>query len=210
VTVLLVGLYLGRSPLLRGLGGLLVVDEPPAGTTCLVLLDGDGRHDRAAQLYHDGRAGQVLLVGRRPERLEALGLVPVRDEVDRRALRARGVPDAAVTLVAGQARDDWQRVRALRPWLQERPAAHVHLVCERFGSRRLQLVCRRVLGPDAARVHLLALPARDHDEANWWRNKEGLLDFLGQALRLTHAWAAGGRTAPWHDWDPDAYEAGLR
>jgi uncharacterized SAM-binding protein YcdF (DUF218 family) len=196
--------------LLRGLSRLLVVDESHAGTTCVALLGGDGRHDRAAGFYHDGRARQVLLVQSYPDRLEALRLVPSRDEVDRQALLARGVPDAAVTVIPGQARDDWERVRALRPWLQDHPGVHVHLVCERFGSRRLQLLCRRVLGPDAARVHLLALAPGDYDETNWWQSKEGLLDFLRQVVVLTYAWVAGERTALWHDWDPDAYEAGLR
>jgi hypothetical protein len=196
--------------LLRGLAGLLIVDEPLTGTTSLVFFSGDGRHARAAELYHDGRAGQVLLIQCHPGRLEALGLVPSGDEVDRRALRARGVPDSALTLVPGHARDDWQRVRALQAWLREHPGTHVHLLCERFGSRRLHFLCRRVLGADAARAHLLALPPRDHDETNWWQHKEGLLDFLEEALALTYAWAAGERTAPWHDWDPDAYEAGLR
>jgi uncharacterized SAM-binding protein YcdF (DUF218 family) len=202
--------YLCRGPLLRGLGCLLIVDEPQAAMTCLVLLGGDSRHDRAAELYHEGRAGQVLLIQRHLRRLEAFGIVPCADELDRRALRARGVPGSALTLVSGQAGDDWQTIRALRPWLQAHPGAHLHLVCERFGSRRLQVLSQRLLGPDAARVHLLALPSRDHDETNWWQHKEGLLDFLQQAMKLTYTWAAGERTAPWHDWDPDAYEAGLR
>ena len=59
-------------------------------------------------------------------------------------------------------------------------------------------------------MHLLAWRHQDFDEADWWQHKEGLLDFLGQGLRLVYAWSAGESSAPPHDWDPDAYEAGLR
>jgi hypothetical protein len=209
LTVTLSGLYLARAPLLRGVAGLLIAED--AGTAnYLLILDGESRHQVAANWYLGGHDRHILVIGTHPGRLQALGLVPARAETDRLALRARGVPDADVLTLHAEARDDWDGVRALGAWLRERPGAEVILACDRFSSRRLRLLCGRVLGADAGRVHVLGLRHRDYDEADWWRHKEGQLNLLDQGLRLTYAWLAGERTAPYSDWDPDAYEGRLR
>jgi hypothetical protein len=209
VIAVLAGLYIARAPLLRGLAGLLISEEPGA-TAYLVLLGGDRRHEQAAEWYREGGDRRILVIESCPERLQALGLAPTPTEVDRLALGKQGVPESALIVLPAGAGDDWQRVRALGEWLQMHPGSDVTLLCDRFGSRRLHLICGRILAADAARVHLCAVRHRVYDESDWWQHKEGQLTFLDQGLRLTYTWLAGERTAPYTDWDPDAYEAGLR
>ncbi len=210
LAVLLLGLYLARVPLLRGLAGLLIVDEPDAAADTLVLLDGDGMTAEAARRYREGLARRVLLFDPTPSRVERMGLIPRRLDQLHHALCAAGVPDKAITVLPGAGRGTAQYLRALRRWLDEHPDDPVHLFCARFESRRVRLVVSRVLGAQASRVHLLALVPSGHDESNWWQQHGGQLDFVTQTVCLAATWACGERTIPRNDWDPDEYEDGLR
>lgn len=207
--VLLLALFLGRASLLRGLAGLLIADEPDGGATEIVLLRGDRMHDAAAGRVREGRAVEVLLIAKVPLRHEALGVVPLRTEIDRRALEDRGVSASVIRTLPGQARDDWDAARALHDWLRDHPEAQAAVLCDRFGSRRLRVLLDRVLGPDAARVHVMGLPDRRYDETNWWRHKDGLAGWWDGAVALGYVWLAGEGDKPRAKWDLDAYERAL-
>jgi hypothetical protein len=100
-------------------------DPPTAADYVLVQPYGDGRYDRAAELYHDGLVHSVLLVERRPTRLQRMGLWPTFEALTRRALSARGVPVQAITVIPGPARTDWERARCLRALLEHLPAVRI-------------------------------------------------------------------------------------
>jgi hypothetical protein len=210
LAAILLGAYLLRAPLLRGLASVLVAEDPAFPADHLLLLGGDGGCERAAGHLHSHPDAQVLLVRREPGRLESLGLVPSRLAVRRRELLARGVPPGAITVLPGQARTGWDVARRLREWLPGRPDACVLVFCHRFDSRRLGRIFGRVLGGEAPRVGFLGLRSRHYDEADWWRHKPGLLDFLDSSLRLGFTFFAGEGDEDPPDWDPDAYERSLR
>ena len=117
LTVLLVVLYLGRAPILCGLAHLLITEESAASAEYLVLVSGGQRHERAAAWFHEDPQRHLLLFSSHPERVEVLGLRDSPTKVDFRALHRRGVPDEAMTIVPGDARTDWQRIRELEAWL---------------------------------------------------------------------------------------------
>lgn len=182
----LLALFLGRAPLLRGLAGLLIADEPDQGATALALLGGDRVHDAVAARVRDGGDVEVLLIAAVPRRLEAFGLIPPHTEIDRRALEGRGVPAAAIRVLPGQARDAWDGARVPRDWLRDHPEARVTVLCDRFGSRRLRIILDRVLGPDAARARVAALADRRYDETNWWRSEAGFTCYATEYVKLAY------------------------
>ena len=128
----------------------------------------------------------------------------------RRNLEAEGVPEEAVTLLAGRATNDWDKARRLRKWLAEHPGATVTVLCDRFGSRRLCHIFARALGPDAARLRWWAPPERRFDENDWWRHKVGFLRLFSCAAGLGYVWLVGEDREEWRAWDPDSYEKSLR
>jgi hypothetical protein len=206
---LLLALFLGRAPLLRGLAGLLVAEDPDADANWLLLNSGDGAHDVAANRFRDGGRVRVLLIESVPGPLEVLGVLPQSSEIARRALEARGVPGSAIRVLPGEARDDWGRARVLRGWLRDHPGAHVSVLCRQFGTRRLRVILDRALGPDGARAHLEALPDRRYDETNWWASADGRAAWLNQSVKLAYVWVAGEGDNPEPAWGPDACERAL-
>jgi hypothetical protein len=205
-------LYTFRAPILRGVASYLVVDEPFAAADYVLIQPyGDGRYDRAAELYHEGRVRSILLVKRRPTRLERMGLVPTFEALTQQALTARGVPAEAITMIPGPVRTDWERARSFHTWLEHQSVVRVLVLCDRFGGRKLRYIFDQMLGPNyAARVRLLSLPDREFDESNWWQKRSGAVDIFDTYVRLAFTRFVGEGSEEWREWDPKEYEKTLR
>ena len=210
VVVVITALYLGRRPVLRGVGGCLVVDEPARPGDVVVLLDADGGYREAAKAYRGGFTKRVLLLETPPGRLQRLGILESDVEQKRKALGREEVPGDDVTVVSCAGRGDWNRARGLREWLTRHPDAGVVALCDRMNSRRLRHIYLAVLGADLAnRVRWRGVPHRWYDESNWWTNKAGLAACVNDYLGLAHVCLFGENPGE-REWDPDQYEQTLR
>jgi len=206
------GLYWFRVPILQSIAGYLVVDEPFAKADyVLVQPYGDKRYDRAAELYRSGQAASILLVERRPKRLERLGFEPSFETVTRRALAARGVPANSITVVPGKAGSDWERAHFLREWLEQQPAVRIVVLCDRLGGRKLRHIFDQILGREyASRISLIALPERSYGENDWWQHREAIVDVFDTYVRLAFTRLHGESKEEGREWDPREYEKSLR
>jgi hypothetical protein len=210
VVLVLAAAYWFRAPLLRTAAWPLVVDEAAHAGDYVFVLDGDRCFSKAAERVRDGLAPGVLVARYRRNRLQQAGILEPYETIVCRELRENGAAQETITLLPGEARNDWDRVRALRRWLDEHPNESVTVFSNELGTRRRRLVLDQTLGADAARVRLTALPHRNYDRTNWWRRKEGVLDLFFGYVLLAHSWWNGEGTEPWREWDPDSYEASLR
>jgi hypothetical protein len=211
VIALLVALVvLFRQPILRGLAGQLIVDDPAAEKSSVLLLGGERSPELAVKAFHAGETREILVVDWRPDRPQRLGILPDSKTVLRHIFVQQGVPEEAVKALPGQASDMYQVATSVNSWLSQHPDEHLTVLCGRFGSRYVGVVFRRVLGEQRARVHLQAVAHPEFDEDNWWRSKIGLKSFWQDSVRLAFVCTHG---APQHnetDWDPDVYERGLQ
>ena len=206
-----------HPPLLRGLAGLLVVDEP-AGEFDYVAISGteygpsgDRCYDVAAQLCHERPARHIVVIEPYPSRLVASGILPSFESLSRRELEARGVPASTVTVLTGKARNHWQAAHMLDAWLAERPNASVLLLSGSLGSAHLRHVLDTVLSPRHCNgVRIRGLPDRRHDETNWWRSRSGLQAIIVTCLLCGYdCWRGEDQTEP-TPWNPGQYEQSLR
>ncbi len=209
--LVLLALYLFREPLLRTLAEVVVAEDPLTPADGLVVLDGDHVREQAAQLYHADYARHVLLIERRPRRLERLGILPSDLELARHRLHSLEVPDEALAVLPGRALNDWDALRLLGDWLSHHPGERIILLCDRFSSRRLSHILRRVLAGEAGRVYLHPLPSRRYDQTNWWRTREGVNALVTAYLGLGYVWVYGEESEEARcEFDLDAYETNLR
>ena len=212
LAVLVLGtcLYLFRAPVLQSVAAYLVVDERGPADDVLIL-DGDGRYDRAANLYQSGSATRILLAESCPKRLERMGLGPSSITLNQRELTARGVPQDAIVVIPGQSRTDWDRARGLREWLQQRPAVGIVVLCDRFGGRRLRYIFDEILGSEyAGRVRVSALPERRFGENDWWKNRQAIVYLFDSYVKLAYDRLSGEDSEEWREWDPQEYSKKLR
>jgi hypothetical protein len=195
---------------LRGVASYLVIDQQGPADYVLVL-NGDGRYDRAASLYHSGSAAHILLVESRPKRLERIGIKPSHVTLSKHELAARGVPLDTITVIPGQALTDWDRARRVRNWLESEPAADVVILCDRFGGRRLRYIFDEILGTEyAGRVRVSAVPERRFGESDWWHHRPAIVYLFECYLRLAYDRLSGEDSEEWREWDPEKYDKNLR
>lgn len=201
-----------HAPLLRAVGGFLVVGDAPAATDAVVL-GGDSDpsvFDDLARMVRRGDTREVLVFDDRSSRLVRLGIVPAPETVARREMAARGVAPGAITVLTGEYPTAWAGARRLRGWMESHPESRVVVVADQFGSRGSRHLTRRVLGPDlAARVSWWPRPDPRFDPSNWWRSRQGVVAVGGAYVALTHAYLFGEPPEA-ERWDPDRYESQLR
>jgi hypothetical protein len=210
--ILVTCLYWFHVPILRGVAGYLVVDEPAAAADYLLVLPGvDGRNDYAAQQYHSGSASRILLVKHPAGRLERLGLQASFESLTRHELASRGVPQESIKVLPGKVSNDWNLARRLLEWLQQQPDIHVVVVCDRFGGRRMRHIFDSILGAEySGRVRLTSLPDRSYDENNWWKHRLATVDVFQTYVRLAYVRMWGEDREEGREWDPEEFKKTLR
>lgn len=204
-------LYCFHLSLFRGAACALISEDPPAPVTHVAWFHGDGRFEQAAQLFRSGDVRRVLLVEGKTGRMAGIQGLPSPISRDQQALHSRGVPLEAIEVIPANALSEWDSARALGGWLRSHPEATLLILTNRFSSRRSRHILTSELDDDVlGRVQIRALADRNHDETNWWRRKEGLLDFFNNTVHLGYTNLFGETSRPQPDWDADTYESGLR
>jgi hypothetical protein len=192
LAVVVAAVWLFHAPLLRGLAGLLIVDQPTDDYDCVCISswgyypNGDRCYDVAAELYRRKPSCRILLVAPAPNRLAQIGATPSFESMSRRELLARHVSQEAVSVVRGEPWNDWATARALAGWMSDHPGHGVLLLCGQFHSGQMRRAMDAVLEADAAAsLHVRALPDRNYDDTNWWTRRCGYRAFAGSwMLRL--------------------------
>jgi hypothetical protein len=177
--------------ILRSLAEILVVEDPPAAAQAVLMISGESRFDEAVKLHADGTKA-VFILRSHPGRLERMGILPSAEQLARRALLARGVPEDDLFSLSAEPIANSRVGAVLCDRLREHAKWHIAVLCDRFSTRKWRLLLRRSADPQlAARIHLIALPEHGFDETNWWRSKPGVRAILNGYLRLGFTW--------WHD-----------
>ncbi len=210
--LLLVSLILFHGPLLRSVHGLLTHQDKLVRADAVVIVDGDFRHERAAELIQKRMADKILLVAARPRRTVSHGILPARDKIDLDRLVKLGVDETRIAVIGAAAeRMEWRSARALQTWLPTSPDARAIVICSRHDSRRTRYIFNRILGPEQAhRVFVLGIPSGRYDEASWWYSRDGWKSVFGAYLALLYAWFRGEDEIAPLDWDLDQFEKQLR
>jgi hypothetical protein len=204
-----------HAPLLRSLAGLLVASAPGEPAAVVVLMGQSGPFqqvpiDEVAAALAEGGTSRVLLLEDRTSRVVRAGVIPTLESVLRRELRARGVPDDALTVLAGEYGSAWASARGLRAWLEEHPGTDVTILCGEFHSRRQAHITRGVMGSELSRrVRWRALPDDRFNTSNWWHTRQGVVELCGAYVALGHTYVMG-EPPEVERWDPEAYERTLK
>lgn len=207
-----------HGPLLRGVAWLLVVQEEPGRAQTLGLrsadgfsFDGDVDFQQVPGLMRRAGLQRVLVLEPLPPRLVRDGLQPSFAQLCRQQLSTLGLAADRIDTVDAQSRTFWDDARAIGCWLKAHPDEQLALLAEPFRTGNHRLVLNRVLAPsEAARVHVLSVPARNFDVAQWWRSRLGVKACLTAGLRMLYIRLYSETAGLPEPWDPDRFEAGLR
>lgn len=209
VCVVLLGLL--HRQILRATYNFLTYEDQPRKVTRIVVSGVDRLGlDRVQQLIAEGQASGVLIAGRRPTRVEEMGLVRRTSDLIREELVARGVSDSLIEDLDTGAITTWQMLRALDDYLQQEEQTTLALVCPQHNSRQLRwLIDHTADESRAERYCVWTFPPGDFGADSWWKNRIALVKIASGYLRLIHVIGFGEGEFHSDNWSPDQYEQSI-
>lgn len=183
---LLAGLYTARGAILPLVARWLDVGCYPQSADYVMVLGGgvDSRPFAAAALVKAGLVRRVLVSHVRisPSVLDGSQLPD--DQIVRRILVARGVPEDAISIIGQENASTYDEARALDTLLEAMPDARVLVLTNDFHTRRTRWIFGQVLGSRSARVSIVSTPSEEFRFDQWWRNEQGFMTIAGENLKI--------------------------
>ncbi len=177
----------------RRAGTWLVKEALPAHADAMVLLMGSfpERVLEAADLYHEGKAGRILIVyeGMGPYHiLESRGAEVIRTtEQAHNAAVALGVPADSITMLPGDARSTLDEALAVRSFIKDKPDIDtLLLVSSPAHMRRAAMIFKSALRnlPDEVYVGCTPSSYSGFNPDRWWQRREDIQVVLSEFLKI--------------------------
>lgn len=179
-----------HRPLLRGVGGALIVDERPEVADAIVVLAGGTplREMSAARLFQRGVAPRVVVSrAHTPEHVRMLMSMGIRPHdylgETRLVLERRGVPPERIEAVMDVSRITETELHAVGRYAAARGYRRVVLVTSPEHTRRVRLVWSRE-APADIRGFVVAAEDDPFPVENWWRHRRLAETVLHEYLGL--------------------------
>jgi uncharacterized SAM-binding protein YcdF (DUF218 family) len=183
---LIAGFYWTRGYTLPRAAAFLDVSEAPCPVDAILVLGGDTetRPFVAAALFKQGLARQILLPAVKPSVTAEAGLEAPEQEILRRILRLRGVPEQAITQMPGEVTSTREEALALREFLGPDSRLSVAVVTNGFHTRRARAIFRKVFAGSGVQLHFIGAPTNGFGAKNWWHFEQGWTTYLTEYAKL--------------------------
>jgi uncharacterized SAM-binding protein YcdF (DUF218 family) len=197
LAALAAGFWYQREHLLRGIGDLLIADDPLEHVEAIVVSQASGRADafEAARLYHEGLAEHIVLPTWVPDPLDAevrcLGLTFLSiPDLARAILERTGVPPEAIVQLPDQVDGSETEVAAVAKYLRTAGVTSVLYIAPRSHGARIRWMLRRRL-PSVTRVVVRGPLADDFARGAWWRSRDQSREVMSEGLRWANTLLLG-------------------
>jgi uncharacterized SAM-binding protein YcdF (DUF218 family) len=183
-------LYVGGC---RRAGEWLVKEDVPVHTDAMVILMGDfpDRVLQAADLYHEGIAGELIIVEESMgpfKTLEARGADIISNtEQARKATVALGIPADSITVLPGNARSTQDEAIVVRDYISRCATIDtLLLVSSSAHMRRASMIFRAVLRDSEPPVYIGCSPSlySSFRPEKWWHRKEDIQVVLSEYVKI--------------------------
>ncbi len=182
------GGWLARAPLLRGAASLWIVSDPVTHADAIVVLGGNFhvRPQLAAELYHRGVAGRVLVSRTDDEQRSPPRGIATDAELNRAALLKLGVPAGAVESFGIASANTRDEAVAIKDWAARNGVTRIAIPSEIFNARRVRWIFRRELAGSGVAIDVLAFDPPAYRRENWWKTEQGVLAFQNEILKYVY------------------------
>lgn len=155
-------------------GEFLGADAPVDSASTAIVLSGDHRLQRAAELWRNGDVSEIRVLEREAGYAVSVGILPPVHAAEVEELVSLGVPAERIRVLAGQVRDIDDAGRALADLLRREPKARFVVLCHQPQCLNLQMVLSRAVGPRSReRIGVMGVRPAEYDAGSWWRSRSG-------------------------------------
>ncbi len=190
---ILLALYFGRIPILRGCYSYLSVGtEPVKKYDYGLVLGGEpvGRTAFAYRLYNEGKIEKIICTGGQiPRPLEAMGIMVTEAESARKRLIDSGVPGDDIIAV-NKGTSTIEEAEAMNEFFQgDNAGKTLLLITSETHTRRARSVFREY-GKGWGELAVAGSPPTHYDSKYWWRSEHGFLSVYEEWLKTMYYWFA--------------------
>jgi uncharacterized SAM-binding protein YcdF (DUF218 family) len=194
-------LWLVGPPILDAYARWFIVEDPVARADAVVALSGgDGERLHASiDLYNDGKAGCLLLVG--PD-VPLLKVYTGEDsltqgEAKRRIAVRHGVPESLAIVSLG-ATSTWEEAQTTLAEARARGWTSITLVTDPFHTRRARATFRKTFHGQPVRIAVYHLPVdqSQYNPKRWWTRERDLMAVTTETIKMVF-YAYHHRVYPW-------------
>lgn len=180
--------YAFRAPICRAVGYLWVINDSEQAADAVVVLGGgtDWRPIAAARLYHDGKAGVILLPNLVEMPSVQLGARESDTVVERAILTKLNVPPQAVSTYAREVKSCHDEAVGLAEWVHANKVKSVLIPTDPLNTRRVKWIFERKLKGTGVTVLVKAVDPPGYNLENWWEREEGVVNFIVEGIKLTY------------------------
>ena len=177
-----------REAILTHVAAWWVVSDELTHADAIAVLGGgiDVRPFAAADLYKRGFASTILVANVQMGKAEELGFIPSHTELNREVLLKLGIPAMAIVGFGDNVSSTHDEAEAIREWALVSKAKRIIVPTEIFAARRVQWIFDRELTPIGVQVIVDVLPPPQYTLADWWRHRDGLIDFNNEVLKYLY------------------------
>jgi len=183
-------LFIFRSPILRAIGNALVCEDRMEPVEALFVLSGDpwDRGNEAVRLYKQGLAEKIICTGENIPRLFLIaGILYPESELTQMNIIAQGVPSTQVALLCKGTSTKEEADYILEYCLQHK-IKKLAVVSTRFHTRRVQYAFRQKFRDAGLSLLIHGAPSSEYDESRWWHSEEGLIFVNNEYIKLIYYW----------------------
>ena len=174
---------------------LMVSAELPHADA-MVVLSGSSlyqeRTERAAQLFHEGRAPKIVLTNDNQPAgwSNELQRNPLFIEREAEELRRAGVPDDEIEMLPQTVSSTHDEALLLREYAEAHGLHSLLIVTSAYHSRRALWTFRKVFEGSGINIGLTSVPPgeRTPQPATWWLHLRGWQEVAGEYLKLIYYW----------------------
>lgn len=175
-----------HAPLLTGLAGVWIIDQPVAKADAVLVLGGglQYRAFEAARLYRTRLCEKILIVKVGLEPAQELGVMEAENLLIRRVLLKNGVPESAIVEVGNHSRNTWEDIESAKVWALQHGIRSLIVPTDLFHTRRVNWICRRLFRNTGINPCVTAIEPIDYHRDSWWRHEAGLISFQNEVIKL--------------------------
>jgi uncharacterized SAM-binding protein YcdF (DUF218 family) len=177
-----------HSQILTGVANYLIVNDRLQPADAIVLLNSDvnTRPFRASELYKQGLAPVILIARSESTPTVDMGLVSNDTDISVSVMEKQGVPADKIIVLPfpGGVTSTMDEASAVRQYVTAHQTHTIILVTSAFHTRRARWTFEKVLAGLPVTLEMVAVPYAGFDQANWWKNENGLISLNNEYIKL--------------------------
>ncbi len=176
-----------HQPILLALGKNLIHQSSLKKCDVITVLGGDPivRVKKAAQLFHEGLANEILLCVpiSTPDDVPYRDIILMEGRITKGILKHNNVPEDRLHWSNEAFYSTYSEAEYVKKWMLDNNKKSIIIVSGQFHSSRAYWTFERMFEDTDCQLYIDYSPNPEYSESDWWRHEQGVIDVQNEYLK---------------------------